>query len=881
MPSEKQYMASSAFGYVNFNYNEEGYNLSQGDVEAQYGKTLSELNATQRYGNLNKESMEKLPEFDKEKVFQSIDNWKLLNYQNKNDTTGFCASAYETPEGQVVFAFRGTEPTVNDHSAIPEDIKPDVMIGLSQDFTKNLPPQFEEAKTFIKTTLGQKYHFNPDTVTDKELKECVAANQVTSTGHSLGGGESQYFTYLTGGRSVTFNGVGIGQNFRLTPEEAERFNAVNIANQNDVVGNTGLHLGQQRSLEGHIYPTSMQELFGMLTTDHGIHTMLDSFDNGDNLTQHVSSNQDSFVQKLSETARPYLAATGEILQSYGIIHGAQGIDYLHDGYLTDKKALTNFEEAKDKVIKTNMEITKTNVDAIVDSRTIDLKQEQAKMVSHAEAGKAVIKAGIGEVAAVLETNSPQIGTGVQAVAAGSGDLAYGVDVTGAILNTARKIGTGDSLSQAASSEGQERWDHIKQGASQVSAGLTDIKDGVVNDLDGIKTVSIQEANKIAPILSDLYGDAKGMCNTVGQGLHEIQTAVTIAQDNTDREIQTLRDVRNEKLSEGFQDLEEGALHIAKGVILNSIPGMTGVDIEPAKNDPVADWNMKYDNMLQDITNSYGNDREIAEKINYYNETGQLAAFSKSGLAVNDKLQGLLTERYNNITKDIANGVTTAEVERRINYYEKNGELAAFTASGFTVDNDLTFIRNNAQVNDVAQVANWNAKYDNMMQDISNSYGNDREIAEKINYYNETGQLAAFRESGLPVNEKLNELLKDRYDNVTTDIANGVRRGEIEGRINYYERNGELKAFMAAGFSVDNDLSFIRNNAQADIQFFVNNNRQDSSQQYEDGNSNQTPSMNYSEKFDQLLAIGDGVKKEFGLGLENMKQAVIRYSGIGQ
>ena len=130
--SEKQYMAGSALGYVNFNYNEEGYNLSQGDVEAQYGKTLSELNATQRYKNLSEDRLDQAVQFEEKGVFQSVDNWKLLNYQNKNDTTGFCASAYETPEGQVVFAFRGTEPTVNDHSLIPEDGKPDVMIGLSQ-----------------------------------------------------------------------------------------------------------------------------------------------------------------------------------------------------------------------------------------------------------------------------------------------------------------------------------------------------------------------------------------------------------------------------------------------------------------------------------------------------------------------------------------------------------------------------------------------------------------------------------------------------------------------------------------------------------------------------------------------------------------------------
>ena len=44
-------------------------------------------------------------------VNNQIRSWKLLAHQ-PNTPTGFAAAAFQSPEGQIIFAFRGAEPTL-------------------------------------------------------------------------------------------------------------------------------------------------------------------------------------------------------------------------------------------------------------------------------------------------------------------------------------------------------------------------------------------------------------------------------------------------------------------------------------------------------------------------------------------------------------------------------------------------------------------------------------------------------------------------------------------------------------------------------------------------------------------------------------------------
>ena len=80
-------------------------------------------------------------------------------------------------------------------------------------------------------------------------------SNVSFTGHSLGGGLAQYMTYVTsdmesgdiGVKSVTFNGVGIGQNTWDIEiwGNGYRYNSTNHINSGDFTGNYGMGLGSQ------------------------------------------------------------------------------------------------------------------------------------------------------------------------------------------------------------------------------------------------------------------------------------------------------------------------------------------------------------------------------------------------------------------------------------------------------------------------------------------------------------------------------------------------------------------------------------------------------------------------------------------------------------
>ena len=142
--------------------------------------------------------------------------WTLIGATGEPNE-GFAAAAFQGPNGEIVFSFRGTEnPSIGDYLADA------AIVAMTHTV------QFDQAYQFVWNTLKEHdpAYFQNATMTasgSQELDEYLAdaSNKVTLTGHSLGGGIAQYITYKSavdggsGAYAETFNAVGIGDGLML------------------------------------------------------------------------------------------------------------------------------------------------------------------------------------------------------------------------------------------------------------------------------------------------------------------------------------------------------------------------------------------------------------------------------------------------------------------------------------------------------------------------------------------------------------------------------------------------------------------------------------------------------------------------------------------
>jgi len=122
--------------------------------------------------------------------------------------------------------------------------------------------------------------------------------------------------------------------------------------------------------------------------------------------------------------------------------------------------------------------------------------------------------------------------------------------------------------------------------------------------------------------------------------------------------------------------------------------------------------------------------------------------------------------YDAVMADIWNSDTDDQRNTKINNYENDGALDAFRDAGFSVDNDLEYVKSNGASENASapgseeseeegynDAGNWQDKYDNMMADIWNSKSSS-ERESKIAYYNQQKAIPQFRDSGFDVDNDL-------------------------------------------------------------------------------------------------------------------------------
>ena len=253
MVNTKDYLNLSALAYVDFE-------------SVDKGKTIGSLVDGVENGTMSRKDFNiNSPEFSALKDSSNpLRSWKVITqspssvsevkvvnyrgYKRKEVVTRsipFSCTAFQNPEtGEIVFAFRGTNNI--------KDWGTDIQIAsfVPQVFIR----QFQQAKDFVFNTLNEHGPVCYETQ-DAMFKALNQNSNVSFTGHSLGGGLAQYMTYVTsdmesgdiGVKSVTFNGVGIGQNTWDIEiwDNGYKYNSTNHINSGDLTGNYGMRLGRQ------------------------------------------------------------------------------------------------------------------------------------------------------------------------------------------------------------------------------------------------------------------------------------------------------------------------------------------------------------------------------------------------------------------------------------------------------------------------------------------------------------------------------------------------------------------------------------------------------------------------------------------------------------
>ncbi len=223
MQTAREYLFFSILSYYSFPENSEGTYIREVFKELEYLKWHMSINP----GNLLREELKEKGR-GKEYFKEEVEKWQIYKIDdrtgNQKSKSGFFAIVFVDDEQKYVIAYRGSE-TYPFEEAYKDFIETDLMIGLGRK-----PLQFWEGLE----------------VYENLLKEGIPKEDITITGHSLGGAIAQFVAVMSHKKynycpSVcTWNSVGIKregiigiedfipyeeviETFNITQEEKEYF----------------------------------------------------------------------------------------------------------------------------------------------------------------------------------------------------------------------------------------------------------------------------------------------------------------------------------------------------------------------------------------------------------------------------------------------------------------------------------------------------------------------------------------------------------------------------------------------------------------------------------------------------------------------------------
>ena len=183
----------------------------------------------------------------------SLSDYKLLDFTSTS--SGFRAAAFQSPSGEIVFSFKGTDFDPSNPKTYTDTAKDianaDAQIAFGN--SVGLPAQFAEAEKFVDKVCSSHSH-----------------SGYTYTGHSLGGALAQYMTYKTGHNSTTFNAPGVANLVESVVGHKIDYayykdKSTNYANESDYIGNlyNDGRIGSNKVVRSKLNSTTTSDLVAM------------------------------------------------------------------------------------------------------------------------------------------------------------------------------------------------------------------------------------------------------------------------------------------------------------------------------------------------------------------------------------------------------------------------------------------------------------------------------------------------------------------------------------------------------------------------------------------------------------------------------------------
>ena len=183
----------------------------------------------------------------------SLSDYILIDFTSTS--SGFRAAAFQSPSGEIVFSFKGTDFDPSNPKTYTDTAKDianaDAQIAFGD--SVGLPAQFAEAEKFVDKVCSSHSH-----------------SGYTYTGHSLGGALAQYMTYKTGHNSTTFNAPGVANLVESVVGHKIDYayykdKSTNYANESDYIGNlyNDGRIGSNKVVRSKLNSTTTSDLVAM------------------------------------------------------------------------------------------------------------------------------------------------------------------------------------------------------------------------------------------------------------------------------------------------------------------------------------------------------------------------------------------------------------------------------------------------------------------------------------------------------------------------------------------------------------------------------------------------------------------------------------------